>query len=107
MDLLTFLEMFIFLFLLSVKSKAYFPFISKIWEVAVILFKKMFNCQRRIKSIIIQYNGIPAAIKNHVCREYMGLPDGSSSKESARNAGDTGDMGSIAGTGRCPEGGNG
>ena len=83
MDLLTFLEMFIFLFLLSVKSKAYFPFKSKIWEVAVILFKKLFNSQRRIKSIIIQYTGTPDAIKNHVCREYMGSPDGSSSKESA------------------------
>ena len=107
MDLLTFLEMFILLFLLSVKSKAYFPFISKIWEVAVILFKRKFNSHRRSKSIIVQYSGIPAAIKNRVCREYMGLPDGSSSKESAYNAGDTGDMVLISGTGRCPKGGNG
>ena len=34
-------------------------------------------------------------------------PDGSESKESACNAGDTGDMGLIPGLGRSPRGGNG
>ena len=37
----------------------------------------------------------------------MGLLDGSSSKESACNAGDTGDEGSIPGSGRSPGRGNG
>ena len=36
-----------------------------------------------------------------------GLPDGSAGKESACNAGDTGDVGSIPGLGRSPGGGNG
>jgi len=36
----------------------------------------------------------------------MGLPDGSAGKESTCNAGDTGDLGSIPGLGRSPEGGN-
>ena len=37
----------------------------------------------------------------------MGFPDGSAGKESACNAGDTGDVGSIPGSGRSPEEGNG
>ena len=37
----------------------------------------------------------------------MDFLDGSSSKESACNAGDTEDEGSIPGSGRSPEGGNG
>ena len=32
----------------------------------------------------------------------VGFPDGSVSKESACNAGDTGDLGSVPGLGRCP-----
>ena len=36
----------------------------------------------------------------------MGFLDGSSSKETACNAGDTGDEGSIPGSGRSPGGGN-
>ena len=39
--------------------------------------------------------------------EVQGFPDGSSSKESTCNAGDTGDVGSIPGLGRFPEEGNG
>ena len=39
--------------------------------------------------------------------EVQGFPDGSSSMESTRNAGDTGDAGSIPGLGRFPEEGNG
>ena len=34
----------------------------------------------------------------------MGFPSGSVGKESACNAGDSGDMGSIPGSGRSPEG---
>ena len=37
----------------------------------------------------------------------MGFPGGSDSKESACNAGDTGDMGLIPGWGRSPGGGHG
>ena len=37
----------------------------------------------------------------------MGFPDGSAGKESACNAGDTGDVRSIPGSGRSPEEGNG
>ena len=37
----------------------------------------------------------------------MGFPDGLSSEESACNAGDTGDMGSVLGLGRFPGEGNG
>ena len=37
----------------------------------------------------------------------MGFPDSSEGKESACNAGDTGDEGSIPGSGRSPGGGNG
>ena len=37
----------------------------------------------------------------------MGLPHGSVGKESACNAGDTGDTGLIPGSGRSPGGGNG
>ena len=37
----------------------------------------------------------------------MGFPDGSAGKESACNAGDTGDVGSIPGSGRSPKEGNG
>ena len=37
----------------------------------------------------------------------MGLPRGLSGKESACNAGDTGDLGSIPGSGRSHGGGNG
>ena len=37
----------------------------------------------------------------------MGFPNGSSSKESACNAGDPGDAGSIPGSERSPGGGNG
>ena len=37
----------------------------------------------------------------------MGLPDGSVGKESACNAGETGDAGLIPGSGRPPGGGNG
>ena len=37
----------------------------------------------------------------------MGFPDGSAGKESTRNAGDTGDAGSIPGSGRSPGRGNG
>ena len=36
----------------------------------------------------------------------MGLPDGSAGKDSACDAGDTGDAGSIPGWGRSPGGGN-
>ena len=36
----------------------------------------------------------------------MGFPDSSEGKESACNAGDTGDEGSIPGSGRSPGGGN-
>ena len=36
----------------------------------------------------------------------IGFPDGSVGKESARNAGDTGDMGSILRSGRSPGEGN-
>ena len=39
----------------------------------------------------------------HVC---LGFPDGSAGKETACNAGDTGDAGSIPGLGRPPGGGN-
>ena len=38
---------------------------------------------------------------------YFGFPDGSAGKESACNAGDTGDMGLIPGSGRSPGGGHG
>ena len=37
----------------------------------------------------------------------MGFPDGSAGKESACNAGDIGDMGSIPKSRRSPGGGNG
>ena len=37
----------------------------------------------------------------------MGFPEGSVDKESACNAGDTGDAGSIPGSGRSPGGGHG
>ena len=37
----------------------------------------------------------------------MGFPGDSVGKEYACNAGDTGDMGSIPGTGKSPGGGNG
>ena len=37
----------------------------------------------------------------------IGFPDDSAGKESACSAGDTGDMGSIPGSGRYPGGGNG
>ena len=37
----------------------------------------------------------------------MPFPDDSAGKESACSAGDTGDLGSIPGLGRCPGGGNG
>ena len=37
----------------------------------------------------------------------MGFPSGSDSKESACNAGDTGDMGLIPGWGKSPGGGHG
>ena len=37
----------------------------------------------------------------------LGFPDGSVGEESACNAGDTGDMSSILGSGRSPGGGNG
>ena len=37
----------------------------------------------------------------------LGFPGGSVVKESARNAGDTGDVGSIPESGRFPGGGNG
>ena len=37
----------------------------------------------------------------------MGFPDGSVGKESAYNAGDTGDVGSVPVSGRSPEGGHG
>ena len=37
----------------------------------------------------------------------VGFPDGSVSKESACNAGDTGDLGSVPGSGRSPGGGKG
>ena len=37
----------------------------------------------------------------------LGFPDGSVGKESACNAGDTGDAGSLLGSGRSPGGGNG
>ena len=39
--------------------------------------------------------------------DFWGFLDGSSIKESACNAGDAGDSGSIPGSGRSPEGGNG
>ena len=38
---------------------------------------------------------------------YYGFPDGSVVKNPPANAGDTGDMGSIPRSGRCPGGGNG
>ena len=37
----------------------------------------------------------------------MGFPDGSVGKESAYNAGDTGDVGSVPASGRSPGGGHG
>jgi len=37
----------------------------------------------------------------------LGFPDGSVGKESAYNARDTGDAGSVLGSGRFPRGGNG
>ena len=37
----------------------------------------------------------------------MGFPGGSVGKETAYNAGDARDMGSITGLGRCPGGGHG
>ena len=43
----------------------------------------------------------------HVVNFYLGLPQFLRSKESAFNAGDTGDTGSIPGLGRCPGEGNG
>ena len=42
-------------------------------------------------------------LKQHMC----GFPDGSVGKESACSAGDTGDVGSIPGSGRSPGEGNG
>ena len=39
--------------------------------------------------------------------KHQGFPDGSVGKESAYNAGDTGDAGLIPGSGRSPGGGNG
>ena len=39
--------------------------------------------------------------------EHMGFPDGLVGKESAYNARDTGDMGSVPVSGRSPEGGHG
>ena len=39
--------------------------------------------------------------------DLLGFPDGSVSKESACNAEDAGDVGSISGSGRSPEGRNG
>ena len=36
----------------------------------------------------------------------LGLPQWVSGKESARNTGNTGDVGLIPGSGRCPGGGN-
>ena len=39
----------------------------------------------------------------HLC---LGFPDGSAGKETACNAGDTGEAGSIPGLGRSPGGGN-
>lgn len=72
MDLLTFPETFILLFLLSMKSNIYFSFISIIWKLTIIILKLMFNNHRRVKSInIYQYNGICAAIKIHVCEAYL------------------------------------
>ena len=44
-----------------------------------------------------------SGLKQHVC----GFPDGSVGRESACNAGDTGDVGSIPGSGRFPGGGTG
>ena len=40
-------------------------------------------------------------------KKEKGFPDGSAGKESACNAGDTGDVGLIPGSGRSPGGGNG
>ena len=41
-----------------------------------------------------------------IVKHSMGLPDGSAGKDSACDAGDTGDAGSIPGWGRSPGGGN-
>ena len=41
------------------------------------------------------------------CIHIRGFPNSSADKESASNAGDTGDTGSISGSGRSPERGNG
>ena len=42
-----------------------------------------------------------------LCYHSMHFPNDSAGKESACSAGDTGDLGSIPGLGRCPGGGNG
>ena len=42
-----------------------------------------------------------------ICVSILGFSNGSLVKESACNAGDTGNVGSIPGSGRSPEGGNG
>ena len=50
------------------------------------------NCDRSLGLILIQHEG---------------FPDGSSGQESACNAGDVEDLGSIPGSGRSPGGGHG
>ena len=52
----------------------------------------------------------PGLVGIRLYRQYEdieGFPDGSSGKESACNAGDTGNVGLIPGLGRSPGGGNG
>ena len=44
---------------------------------------------------------------NWLLKNYIGFPEGSVGKESACNAGDTGNAGSIPGLGRSPRGGTG
>ena len=44
---------------------------------------------------------------SNIYKHFLGLPGCASGKESACNAGDTGDVGSILGSGRSPGGGNG
>ena len=50
---------------------------------------------------------IPLCVNLHDCKMQIGSPDSSVVKNSLAEAGDTGDAGSMPGSGRFPEGGNG
>ena len=50
---------------------------------------------------------IPLCIDLHDCKMQIGFPDSLVVKNSPAVAGDTGDAGSMPGSGRFPEGGNG